>query len=166
MAVYTEHKMTDNLKKVPDFDDLLFETRNREYGAYQLRKRYNSVVIAGIIIGSLLVSLAVIIPFVLIPQNDHILTGGTRFVQVQMDNLEPPDEEIIIPPAPPPPEAARIQEIVKYVPPVVVDSLLTTEKPMATTDDILAQPSEEQFEITGNGNGENLLCRRRRRGDR
>ena len=33
---------SDNrLKVVSDFDDLVFEKRNREYGAYQLRKRYN-----------------------------------------------------------------------------------------------------------------------------
>ena len=158
MAVYTEHKMTDKLETVPEFDDLLFETRNREYGAYQLRKRYNSVVIAGIIIGSLIVSLAVVIPFVLIPQNDHILRGGTRFVQVKMDNLKSPMEEIIVAPAPPPPQEVRIEEIVKYVPPVVVDSLLTSEKTIATTDAILAQPAEVQLEINGNGNGENLFA--------
>ncbi len=75
-----------------------------------------------------------------------------------MENLEPPLEEIFIPPAPPPPQAVRIEEIVKYVPPVIVDTLITAEKQMATTDNILAQPSEEQFEITGNGNGENILA--------
>ena len=49
--------MYDNLRKKIDFDDLLFESRNKDYGAYQLRKRYNSVVIAGIILASILVSL-------------------------------------------------------------------------------------------------------------
>lgn len=155
--MHTEFNMAENVNKVPKFDDLLFETRNREYGAYQLRKKYNAVVIGGIITASLLVSAGVIVPFVITPHNDRILTGGTRYVQVQMDNLEPPEEKIFVPPAPPPPEAARIQEIVKYVPPVVVDSLLTSEQPMATTDDIIAQPSEEQFEITGIGGGDNLL---------
>ncbi len=66
--------MADKLKEAPGFDDLLFETRNREYGAYQLRKRYNSVVIAGIITGSILFSLAVIIPFVFTTRNDHVLS--------------------------------------------------------------------------------------------
>ena len=48
--------MFDNLRDRLDFDDLLFETRNRDYGAYQLRKRYNSVVIAGIILAYITVS--------------------------------------------------------------------------------------------------------------
>ena len=149
--------MSDNLVKVPDFDDLLFETRNRKYGAYQLRKRYNAVMIGSILIASLLVSLAVIIPFMARPHNDRVFTGGARYVQVQMDNLEPPPENIIVPPAPPPPEAASLQEIVKYVPPVVVDTLLITEEPMVSTDDILAQPSDEQIEVTGSGSGGTFL---------
>ena len=30
-------------KKVPGFDEIIFENRNKEYGAYDLRKRYKSV---------------------------------------------------------------------------------------------------------------------------
>ena len=149
--------MDDNLKEVPDFDDLLFEMRNKDYGAYQLRKRYNSVVIAGIILASLMVSSAVILPFILTPHSDHVLSGGIRYVQVQMENLEPPTEEIIVPPAPPPPEAARIQEIVKYIPPVVVDSVLPLETSQATTDEFLAQSSSDKIEVKGTGTGEDLL---------
>ena len=57
--------MYDNLRHKLDIDDLLFETRNKEYGAYQLRKRYNSVVVAGIILATLVVSSIVVIPFML-----------------------------------------------------------------------------------------------------
>ncbi|MCX6322020.1 MAG: energy transducer TonB [Bacteroidia bacterium] len=149
--------MFDNLRKVMDFDDLLFETRNRDYGAYQLRKRYNSVVIAGIILASLLVSSAVIIPFIFNPDSDRVLSGGFKYVQVQMENLDPPIDEIIVPPAPPPPEAARIQEVVKYTPPVVVDTVLPLETTLATTDEALAQPTSDQIEVKGTGNGEDLL---------
>jgi len=149
--------MFDNLRNVLDFDDLLFETRNKDYGAYQLRKRYNSVVIAGIILASLLVSSAVIIPFILTPDSDHVLGGGFNYVQVQMENLDPPIDEIIVPPAPPPPEAARIQEVVKYIPPVVVDTVLPLETTLATTDEALTQSTSDQIEVNGTGNGEDLL---------
>jgi protein TonB len=149
--------MYDNLRKTLDFDDMLFETRNKDYGAYQLRKRYNSVVIAGIILGSLLVSAAVVIPFILIPHSDHFLSGGISYVQVQMENLEPPIDKIIVPPAPPPPEAVKMQEIVKYVPPVVVDSVMPLDPNLATTDQILSQSTTDQLEEKGNGTGENLF---------
>ena len=149
--------MFDNLRNVLDFDDLLFETRNRDYGAYQLRKRYNSVVFAGIIMATLLVSSAVIIPFILTPDSGHVLRGGFNYVQVQMENLKPPIDEIMVPPAPPPPEAAHIQEIVKYNPPVVVDTILPLETTLATTEEALTQSSSDQIEVDGTGNGEDLL---------
>jgi periplasmic protein TonB len=150
-------KMFDNLRDTLDFDDLLFETRNRDYGAYQLRKRYNSVMVAGIILGSLMVAAAVILPFVISPHSDKVLTGGISYVQVQMENLDPPVDEIVVPPPPPPSEAARMQEIVKYVPPVVVDSVLPLEESQTTTDDILAQPTTENIEAGGSGTGNDLL---------
>ena len=149
--------MFDNLRKVIDFDDLLFESRNKDYGAYQLRKRYNSVVIAGIILASLLVSSAVVLPFVLTSNNERVIRGGSNYVQVKMENLEPPPEEIYVPPPPPPPEPASIQEIVKYIPPVVVDTILPHETSLPTTDQILSQSTNDQTEVKGTGTGDDLF---------
>jgi len=149
--------MFDNLRNVLDFDDLLFESRNKDYGAYQLRKRYNSVLIAGILLASLLVTSAVTLPFIFTKHSDMILTGGVNYVPVQMENLEPPVEKIIVPPTPPPPEAAHVQEIVKYIPPVVVDSVPPMEKSPITADQALAQSSNDQLELSGTGTGEDLL---------
>jgi protein TonB len=148
--------MFDNLRHKLDFDDLLFETRNRDYGAYQLRKRYNSVVVAGIILATLLVSSAVVFPFILRPSSDRVLSGGGGFVQVQMDNFEPPAEQIMVPPAPPPQEA-HVQEIVKYVPPVVVDSVPPLELLLPTSDQLMSQSTDEQNQATGVGFGDDLL---------
>ena len=148
--------MFDNLRNVMDFDDLLFETRNRDYGAYQLRKRYNSVVIAGIIIASLLVSSAVIIPFFLTPDSDRAISGGLNYIQVQMENLDPPVDEILVPP-PPPPEAVSVQEVIKYAPPVVVDTLMPFEPTLATIEDALNISASDLIEVNGTGNGEELL---------
>ena len=148
--------MFDNLRHKLDFDDLLFEMRNKDYGAYQLRKRYNSVVVAGIILASLLVGCVVILPFVLNSGSDRVLSGGAGFVQVQLENFEPPVEQIMIPPAPPPQEA-HIQEIVKYVPPVVVDSVPPLEISLPTTDQVMAQTTDEQTGVTGIGSGDDLL---------
>jgi periplasmic protein TonB len=149
--------MYENLRKDMDFDDLLFESRNKDYGAYKLRKKYNSVVIAGIILASLLVTSAVVLPFVLTSHNDKILGGGANYVHVEMENLEPPPEEIIVPPPPPPPEAARIQEIVQYVPPVVVDSVPPLEMTPPTNDQVLSQSETDQIEGKVSGSGDNLL---------
>ncbi|MCE5345273.1 MAG: energy transducer TonB [Bacteroidales bacterium] len=151
--------MSKSKRETPDFDDLLFEKRNKDYGAYQLRKKYNSSVITGIILASLLVSSAVVFPFVLTPHSEHVFSGGVRYVQVKMENLEPPKETMFVPPPPAPPEDSRLQEVVKYVPPVVVDTIPSFMTTQATVDEILAQSTtNDQVGIVGgNGTGDDLL---------
>jgi len=149
--------MFDNLRDVLDFDDLLFEKRNRDYGAFILRKKYNSVVFSSIIAAILLVSSAVVIPFLFRPSSDHVLAGGAGFVQVSMENFEPPPQQIIIPPVPPPPQTSKVQEIIKYVPPDVVDSVPPLETSLSTTDQVLTQGFSDQVEVTGSGSGEELI---------
>jgi protein TonB len=149
--------MYDNLRKWLDIDDLLFKSRNKDYGAYQLRKKYNSVVVAGIILASSLVSIAVILPFVLIPRTDNVLNGNRSYTQIQMENLEPPKEEIYVPPSPPPPQAIHVEEIARYVPPVVVDSVPPLEKTQLSTDEYMNQTTTEKSDITGTGNSDDLM---------
>jgi periplasmic protein TonB len=149
--------MFDNLRNTLDFDDLLFEKRNKDYGAFRLRKGYNSAVGIGIIIAVLMVSAAVILPALLTPRSDKVLSGGVSYLQVSMENFEAPPEQIVVPPAPPPPEATRIQEIVKYVPPVVVDSVPPMELTLPTSDQLMNQSPNDPLQITGVGAGDENL---------
>jgi protein TonB len=151
--------MKGKLKNIPGFNDLIFENRNKEYGAYQLRKKYKAAVTIGIVAASLVMSSAVILPVIITPHSDLIVAGGTRYISVQLDNIEPPMQEIYIPPAAPPPEPMRIREIVKYIPPVVVDTVMPIEKIQAATDEILLSSPTEQIELSaiGAGDGVGLL---------
>lgn len=149
--------MYDNLRRWLDIDDLLFKERNKEYGAYQLRKRYNSVVITGIVLASLLVSAAVMLPFMLTPHSDNVLRGNRSYVQVNLETLEPPKEEIYVPPSPPPPQAVHVEEIVKYVPPVVVDSIPQLEKSQLSTDEYINQTTNDKVDVKGTGTGDDVM---------
>jgi len=149
--------MKQNFNDIPDFDDLLFESRNKEYGAYQLRKKYNKTLLTGVVIALLIECCAVIIPFLIEKPSDRIVTGGSRYMQVQIDVLEPPKEELYVPPAPPPPESNNMQEIVKYVPPEVVDTVITFEKMPITTDEALSHSGENPVEERGSGIGDDIL---------
>jgi periplasmic protein TonB len=149
--------MYDNLRRWLDIDDLLFQSRNRDYGAYQLRKKYNSVMVAGILIASSVIILAVLIPFLITPKTDNVLNGNGRFAQLDLQNLEPPKEEIYVPPSPPPPQSVHVEEIAKYVPPQVVDTVPPLEKTQLSTDEYLNQTTDEKLDVKGNGNGDNLL---------
>ena len=48
----------------PTFDDIVFENRNQEYGAYQIRKKYNRVVLISTLNGIFVLSLIVIVPYI------------------------------------------------------------------------------------------------------
>ena len=143
--------------RISDFDDLVFEHRNREYGAYDLRKRYNRALLAGTIVAALAAIITVMVPFISRPSTERVVSGGDGFYQVRMENLQPPEETIYIPPAPPPPEAAKMKETVEYVPPVVVDSVNPIEKTMVSTDEVLASAEGDLIDASGSGFGDDLL---------
>jgi protein TonB len=151
----------DNKNKpfeINNFDDLVFEHRNREYGAYQLRRKYFRVLLGGVIFSATIGILAVLIPFLARPREDRILSGGGGYsVSVRMENLTTPPDQIYVPPAPPPPESSKVPETVQYVPPVVVDTLLSTDVKPATTDMALASQENAIPDGTGSGFGDSLI---------
>ena len=48
--------MTKEKIRAPVFDDIVFEYRNKEYGAYRLRKNYNRNVIIALFIGIIIMA--------------------------------------------------------------------------------------------------------------
>jgi len=148
--------MLKNNNIVPDFDDIVFQSRNKDYGAYSLRKNYNRAILTGILISTLIGCAAVIIPSLNKNDEEYIIAGGGRFVQVEMENLPPPEELIYVPP-PPPPANTNQQDIAKYVPPVIIDSIIRENQTLMTADDALVQGPETDLEVYTNGNGDELL---------
>ncbi len=143
---------------ISDFDDLVFEHRNREYGAYQLRKRYNRAVLAGLITSVIFAVIGVMIPFISRPAGDKVVMGGTGYYQVTLENLQPPPEEFYVPPPPPSASMAqKMQEVVEYVPPVVVDSIVPVELAPLSTDEILSATEGEGVDASGSGFGDELI---------
>ena len=55
--------MIKDLKRIPDFDDIVFEIRNKEYGAYMLRKKYNRNLIKSFLIGIIIMATPIITSF-------------------------------------------------------------------------------------------------------
>jgi periplasmic protein TonB len=147
--------MKNYLKNVSGFDELIFENRNKEYGAYSLRKNYNAVVIVSLIAASLIVIAVVVVPFLNYLGKRHQTGPGVnmRYVEVQMDNMKLPNELIIKAPPPPPPPSS--QPSIKYVAPVVVDTILPTEKPLPTVDEVKAAPKDNNQLVVVNTGEQN-----------
>jgi periplasmic protein TonB len=118
----------------PAFDDIVFEHRNKEYGAYTLRKKYNRNVIIALAIGIVILGTAVITPYLNAKAAENRTKRTERQVEIKMENLDQPNETVAPPPPPPPPPQDVVQQA-RYVPPVVVDSVKPEEAVQLMTAD-------------------------------
>lgn len=107
-------------QKVPGFDDIIFENRNKRYGAYDLRRKYKATACLSILGGITLCSLPLIIFSVLSSEPVSAKTEKGIFVVISPDNLSDPGK--IVQPEPPKPVKSPPQ--FKYVSPKVVDDTM------------------------------------------
>lgn len=118
----------------PVRNDMVFEERNKNYGAYQLRKNHNrSVAIALLITGTAFL-FAVSMPAII-----DWIKNRTEEVVVPVDitpvdlTAPPPLDETEPPPPPPPPPP--VMETVRFTPPVVTDEEVVDEPPPVQTEE-------------------------------
>lgn len=128
----------------PAFDDIVFEKRNREYGAYRLRKKYSRNVLIATLIGLVIISTAIITPYLNAKAVEGRQKRAEREVEITMENLDQPTDVVAPPPPPPPPAQEAVQQA-KYVPPVVVDSVKPEEEvQLMTADDAQIEVQNEE----------------------
>jgi periplasmic protein TonB len=133
--------MAKELNNAPAFDDIVFEVRNKEYGAYTLRKRYNRTVLIALLIGVLVIATAIITPYINAKASENRAKRAERQVEIKLENLDTPTEQVAPPPPPPPPPTDVVQQQ-RYVPPQVVDSIKPEDVKQFITAD------EAQTEVT------------------
>jgi protein TonB len=106
--------------------ELVFETRNKEYGAYDIRRLYELRLNRAFIFSTIGFVLLILSPFIiqLIGKTADKLNKTKSEVVVNLTEPPPIDET---PPPPPPPEP--LKETVKFVPPVVKDAPVEEEPP-------------------------------------
>jgi len=129
--------MDINKIKDADFLDILFENRNKEYGAYELRKTYNRR-IAIAITGMVVVCLLFLLSQILANRSDN--DKNKIVVQdVQLEDIKTEEKKPEPPPPPPPPKPIPPKvEITKFTPPKIVKDEEVKEPP----------PPQEKLEDT------------------
>ncbi len=135
--------MENESNKTPAFDDIVFESRNKEYGAYKLRKKYNRTVMWALLVGIVVIGTAVITPYLNAKALENSKRRAERQVEIKMENLDQPNEQVAPPPPPPPPPADVVQQQ-KYVPPVVVDSIKPEDVQQIMTADDAQETVKDQ----------------------
>jgi protein TonB len=121
-----------------DILDIIFDGRNKEYGAYELRKTYNQRLLKAIIGTAVVIALVFIIYFL------SNLGGGNKKAALTVQDVqleEVKEEKKNEPPPPPPPkiEPPKV-EMAKFTPPKIVkdNEVKEEEKP----------PEQEKLEDT------------------
>jgi protein TonB len=136
--------MIKDSKRIPNFDEIVFKERNKEYGAYQLRKKYSLTVILSLLIGIIIIGTAIITPYLNAKALENRSKRAERLVEIKMENLDQPNE-VVVPPPPPPPPPAEVLRQQKYIPPVVVDSIKPEEvTQLMTADDAQSEVKDEE----------------------
>ena len=121
-----------------DILDIIFEGKNKEYGAYELRKTYNSRILKAIAGTAILIALLFIGWFV------SNLSGGPKKQAMVVEDVQLEDvkeEKKNEPPPPPPPKVEPPKvEMAKFTPPKIVkdNEVKEEEKP----------PEQEKLEDT------------------
>ena len=129
---------TDLLKT--SMDDIVFESRNKSYGAYVLRKVYDRHMTRAFIIGTLLFLLAVCSPLIIRAIKKMIPEKKDELVMKEVTLAEPPPIDPKKPPPPPPPKVdpPPIKDQIKFVPPQVKkdEEVKEEEPPPPTVEEI------------------------------
>jgi len=121
-----------------DILDIIFEGKNKEYGAYELRKTYNKRLVKA------LLGTAVIIALMFIGHLLSNINGGPKkqamvVEDVQLEDIKEQKKELPPPPPPPKVEPPKV-EMAKFTPPKIVkdNEVKPEEKP----------PEQEKLEDT------------------
>ena len=134
--------MAAEFTRAPGFDDIVFENRNKEYGAYSIRKKYHKTLLIGVIIGIVVLTAVIITPYFRASAQQKSAKQKEREVVAVMENLDQPEELQIEAPPPPPPE--ETQQQIKYVAPEVVDSLKPEEEVQLMTMDETVETVQDE----------------------
>jgi len=110
--------------EVKNQDDIVFEKRNKNYGAYYLRRSYYNNVTRALTISVLAILLATIIPFIVFKQahsgniNNYVATEAVDLIKTVND---------VTPPLPPPPPVEALEKRVRFTVPIItIDSVEDT----------------------------------------
>lgn len=124
--------------QVETLDEMLFEHRNRAYGAYQLRKMYQKTLRQSMVAGIGIALFVAGSSFVYLRKNEKVVTIET-ITEFNPKNLPPPEPpKEVLPPLPPsPPPAPVVEKVIVFtIPEPVIDELAIIEVPPPTQNDL------------------------------
>lgn len=112
----------------PERSDIVFENRNKEYGGYVLRRKYQKRVVMSLIIAVTGLGLAIAIPMIISYINKVAMEREAKITEA-ITLAEPPPIDKSTPPPPPVIPPPPVQQTIKFTPPKVVKDEEAQEPP-------------------------------------
>src|SRR5690606_34231752 len=103
-------------KSNPTLDEIVFENRNKAYGAFDLRSGYRSILTKSFLLGTVLFFVFAITPFIIMKIKEM---NAKETTDVNANPIEMLPDEVIIDepveeaPPPPPPPKKEVQEVIQ-----------------------------------------------------
>lgn len=113
----------------PRWEDIVFENRNKDYGAYVLRTLYSKNVVMGVVLTLVILALVFYSPEIMaLFKSEEVVEKAPPRKLVYTELSAPPP---IDKPKPPPPQVQlpKLQKVIKFVPPKVVKEEVVEEIP-------------------------------------
>ncbi|MDV3308049.1 MAG: TonB family protein [Cyclobacteriaceae bacterium] len=130
----------------PRWDDIVFENRNRAYGAYAIRKIYTRHIAVAMLLSVLLVGAVIGYPSIA-----RYFGDGKKEVDVPLQTIrytdlaQPPSINKNVPP-PKKIDVPQVKKVVKFLPPNVTEKEVREEEEMPRIEDLnVNEPSLDQI---------------------
>lgn len=141
----------DQMNIAPAWEDLVFENRNKQYGAYAVRKSYTKHLAISVVTACLLLAMALLYPYIkkLFETEEVKDTPPTRTITINELEAPPPIQE-----TPPPPKLdipPPVKTIIKFLPPKVTEKEIVEEEEMPTIEEIKQNDTGAE-NVEGDGN--------------
>jgi protein TonB len=128
--------MTDQKVYAAPMDEIVFEHRNKTYGAYILRKLYNKNMNRALLLAVIILLAGLAYPLASSYYAQKRANYIEKVANAEFMDMDKPKEEAPPPPPPPPPPAAELQQKVKFVAPVVTTEEVVEEVDIFNQDEL------------------------------
>jgi len=134
--------MTKQKVYTAPMDEIVFEHRNKTYGAYILRKLYNKHMTRALVLAIIILLAGLAYPLA----SSYYAQKRAKYIEKEANaefmDMDKPKEEAPPPPPPPPPPPAALEQKVKFVAPVVTTEEVVEDVNIFNQDE-LAQTTNE-----------------------
>jgi len=139
--------MTKEKVYAAPMDEIVFEHRNKTYGAYILRKMYNKHLTRALLLAVAILIAGLAYPLV----SSYYAQKRSKYIEKEANaefmDMNKPREDAPPPPPPPPPPAAALEQKVKFVAPVVTTEEVPENVDIFNQDD-LSKTTNEAVAVT------------------